>query len=167
MNPTDARLARVYQKAERAFGFIPRCYEEIAFEPRTLERHHQVWETLAEGPLSRDEVFTVLVLVAVRHENAQQLECWRRFHALRGFAGGFELYLVAPELVTPELRAVSRAVKDFFENDGRFSDDLILELFRAGKSREWLHHVLFAIGYASMNSLLSYLYEVEFDAEAQ
>lgn len=165
MSLDDGRIARIYEKAERAFGFVPRCYEEISFEPRVLERHHEVWETLADGPLTREEIFTVLVLVAVRLENAQQLECWRRFHALRGLSGGFELYLVAPELVSAELRDVNRTVRDFYENDGRFSEDLILNLFRVGRSRQWLHHVLFAIGFAAMNSHFSYLYEVAFDAE--
>ena len=163
MRNNDNRTARVFAEAETEFGFVPKCYREIAFAPAALERHHDCWRTLRDGPLTREEVLAALVLVAGRRENAQQLECWRRYHQLRGFEGGFDLYVVAPELVSPALGPVSRAVRHFLENEGRFSDELIIEMFRAGRTREWLHAVLFAIGFAERNCQLSFLYEVDFD----
>jgi hypothetical protein len=159
------RLEPVLAAAERSFGFAPRCYREIAFSPEVLERVHGLWSALEEGPLTPRERLSVLARVAARQDNAEQLSCWRRWHRLGGFGGPFELYMLAPELAGSELRPIALAVRDFFENDGAFSDALLVELFRLGKTRDWLHHALVAISWAELACRLSYLYEVGAETE--
>ncbi len=159
------RLEPALAEAERSFGFVPRCYQEIRFSPEVLERLHGLWTALEDGPLSAAERLSVLARVASRQDNAEQLACWRRWHRHGGFAGAFELYMLAPELLGPELRAIALAVRDFYENDGAFSDSLLVELFRMGKTRDWLHHALVAISWAELACRLSYLYEVGAESE--
>lgn len=161
----DPRIDQLLGEARADFGFIPECYREAAFSPDLLARLHGFWRAVASGPLSPGEVLTVCAATALRYENSQQVESWRLIHKHGAFDGSFELYLVAPELISLELRPAVRAVSDFFENDGRFSDEMILELFRQGKDRTWLHHLLFAIGFATISSQLSFLHECEFDVE--
>ena len=153
--------------AARSFGFTPRCYREIAFSPEILDRLHGLWSALEGGPLTARERLSVLARVAARQDNAEQLACWRRWHRLGGFAGPFELYMLAPELAGAELRPIALAVRDFFENDGAFSEALMVDLFRLGKTREWLHHALVAISWAELACRLSYLYEVRTETEAE
>lgn len=161
MSQSTCRGGDVLTDAERAFGFAPACYREIAFSPRILEGLHGLWTALEDGPLSAQERLAALAQVAARKENVEQLACWRRWHAARRFPGAFELYMLAPELVSSELGPISQTVRDFFQNDGAFSDALVMDLFRQGKDREWLHHALIAISWAELSCRLSYLYEVE------
>jgi hypothetical protein len=160
----DSGLA--FEAATRSFGFTPRCYREISFSPEILTRLHALWTGLEDGPLTARERLSVLARVAARQDNAEQLACWRRWHRLGGFEGPFELYMLAPELIGAELRPIALAVRDFFDNDGAFSDTLLVELFRLGKTRDWLHHALVAISWAELACRLSYLYEVQGAAEA-